>query len=352
MKGEGMRPAAGEAGSGAAFAASPAGAASGRWGPWMVGIVAVGVAVALPAVVSSYQLSLMIRILLFAYLAGAWNILGGFAGQHSLGHSLFLGIGAYTSTWLFAAHGLTPWLGMFIGAAFAAVVGAVVAYICFRYGVEGPYFALVTIALAEAAGHIVINTQSLGAATGLAVPFRFGDVSVMQFPSNEGYYYVALALTLISLAVSYGLLQTRLGYYMLAVRENGVAAEASGVPTLRVKVIATVLSAAMTAIGGTFWAQYYMYIDPSSVFGEGPSVTILLFAVIGGLGTVMGPFLGALLLVPLAEATKSLLGSHIAGIDILIYGSVLVLATLFVRERRGLVDFLPLLWNAVRRGKG
>lgn len=317
--------------------------------PWIAGAVVVAVVIALPHLLGSYAMNLVVQILLFAALATAWNILGGFAGEHSLGHALFLGIGAYTSTLLFVQWDITPWLGMLVGAALAAAAGILIAYISFRQGVTGPYFALITIALAEGAGQIVVNTPALGGATGLTVPLREPSVAIMQFSSAAGYYYLAAALTALSVLVCYWLLQSRLGYQIMAARENEAGAQALGVNTLKVKVIATALSAALTAMGGTLWAQYYMYIDPTSVFGEAPSVSILLFAVIGGLGTLLGPLLGAVLLVPLAEYTKTLIGSQVAGIDVLMYGTALILITLFVRERRGLIDLLALLVRRLGR---
>lgn len=304
----------------------------------IAGIVAV-VAALLPLVMSNYMVNIGVQVLLFAYLATAWNILGGYAGQHSLGNALFLGIGAYTSTILFINLGVSPWIGMWVGALLAGLAGWFVGFVSFRYGLKGPYFALVTIALAEMAVYVVSNMPALGGATGLEVRWLGNFPLLLQFEDKRGYYYVILAMTIIAVLITYWFSGRRFGFRLMAVRENEDAAEALGVNTLRSKVNATVLSAVLTAIGGTFFAQYYTYINPRNVFGEGPSVQMLLFAIIGGLGTVWGPSLGALLLVPISEWTRAQLGGTVAGANLFLYGLILVLVILFMpRGIMGLID--------------
>ncbi len=294
-----------------------------------------------------YYVHILVLILMYAYLSTAWNILGGYAGQHSLGHGMFLGAGAYVSTALFVYWGLTPWLGMWAGAAVAALMGWFVGYLCFRYGIRGPYFALVTIALAEAMLYLVTNIRVLGGARGLEVPWKGHNPLLIQFGSKAGYYYIALVLAAVGILVTYWFSRRRFGYYLVAVRENEDAAQALGVNLLREKVRATVISAALTAIGGTFYAQYFTYINPRSVFGEGPSVQILLFSIIGGLGTVWGPTVGALVLVPIAEITRAKLGGSFAGAHLLLYGTVLVIVMLFMP--RGIVGLAETVWAKIRR---
>jgi branched-chain amino acid transport system permease protein len=307
----------------------------------VAGLVAL---VALPTVLArvpkgEYYLHIMILILMYAYLATAWNILGGFAGQHSLGHSIFLGTGAYASTILFLTWRISPWLGMWVGAVVAALLGWFIGYLCFRYGLRGPYFALVTIALAEAALYLVTNIKALGGARGLEIPWVGDSLRYMQFSSKAGYYYIALGLAAAGIVLSAWLNRRRFGYYLVAVRENQEAAQALGVDLLGTKVRALVLSAALTAIGGTLYAQYFTYINPRSVFGEMPSVQILLFAIIGGLGTVWGPTIGALVLVPVAEFIRAQLGGSFAGASLLLYGAILMLVMLFMpRGIVGLAD--------------
>lgn len=284
----------------------------------------------LPLVAGEYLLHMAILVLLWAYLSTSWNILGGYAGQHSLGHAVFLGIGAYTSTLLFINLGISPWIGMWIGAALSAVAGWFMGYLCFRYGIKGPYFALVTIALAEAFVFLSSNMTSVGGARGLEVTWLGNRPELMQFEGKAGYYYIILVMTTLAVAITRWLHGRRSAYCWIAVRENEDAAEALGVDTLGAKIQATVLSALMTAIGGTFYAQYFTYIGPRTVFGETPSVQILLFAIIGGLGTVYGPAVGALILVPIAEIARARLGGSFGGAHLLLYGAVLVLVMLYM----------------------
>jgi len=284
----------------------------------------------LPLVAGEYLLHMVVLVLLYAYLAIAWNILGGYAGQHSLGHGVFLGIGAYVSTFLFVQWRITPWLGMWVGGAVSALVGWFIGYVCFRYGLKGPYFALVTIALAEAFVYLTSNVDVIGGAKGLEVTWLGNRPDMMEFDGKTGYYYIILVMAILAVVITRWLYQRRSGYQWIAVRENEDAAEALGVDTLRTKIEATVLSALMTAIGGTFYAQYFTYIGPRSVFGEGPSVQILLFAIIGGLGTVWGPAVGALVLVPIAELARAKLGGSFGGAHLMLYGTVMVLVMLFM----------------------
>jgi branched-chain amino acid transport system permease protein len=284
----------------------------------------------LPLVAGEYLLHMVVLVLLYAYLATAWNILGGYAGQHSLGHGVFFGIGAYVSTFLFVQWRITPWLGMWVGGAVSALVGWFIGYVCFRYGLKGPYFALVTIALAEAFVYLTSNVAFIGGAKGLEVTWLGHRPDMMEFDGKAGYYYIILVMTILGVLVTRWLYLRRSGYQWIAVRENEDAAEALGVDTLRAKIEATVLSALMTAIGGTFYAQYFTYIGPRSVFGEGPSVQILLFAIIGGLGTVWGPVVGAIVLVPIAELARAKLGGSFGGAHLMLYGTVMVLVMLFM----------------------
>lgn len=284
----------------------------------------------LPFFLPQYVLHVATLVLLYAYLATAWNVLGGYAGQHSLGHSLFLGIGAYTSTILFTNFGITPWIGMWVGALFAGLAGWFVGYLSFRYGLKGPYFALVTIAIAEAMVSLVNNINLVGGAQGMEVKWIGNNPLLMQFDNKIGYYMVILALAVIGIGLVWWISTRRFGYQLIAVRENENAAEALGTDMLKVKIMATVISAVMTALGGTFFAQYITYINPRNVFGEGPSIQILLFAIVGGLGTVWGPAIGALILVPLSEFSRSWLSGSFAGAHLLLYGTVLVFVMLFM----------------------
>lgn len=294
--------------------------------PVLLGLLAC----ALPLFFGEYALHIAVMVFLYAYLSTAWNILGGYAGQHSLGHSLFMGIGAYTSTYLFTKMGLSPWFGMWVGALFAGLAGWFVGYLCFRYGLKGPYFALVTIAITEAMVYAVNNTDFLGGAQGMEVAWKGNNFFIMQFQSKAGYYYIILGMTVLAIIFTQWLSKQKFGYQLMAVRENEDAGEALGVDTLGIKIRASIISAVMTALGGTFFAQYFTFINPRNVFGEGPSIQILLFAIIGGLGTVWGPAVGALILVPIAELSRGWLGGSFAGSSLLLYGTVMVLVMLFM----------------------
>lgn len=293
-------------------------------------IVVLVIASIIPLFAGEYALHIAVLVLLYAYLSTAWNIMGGYAGQHSLGHGLFMGIGAYTSTFLFTKIGLTPWIGMWFGAILAGVVGWFIGYLCFRYGLKGVYFALVTIAIAEAAVYIANNVNSIGGAQGMEVKWTGSAPQLMQFDSKAGYYYIILIMTAAAIWFASWLSKQRFGYRLIAIRENEDAAEALGVSTLGGKIRVLVISAMLTALGGTFFAQYFTYINPRNVFGEGPSVQILLFAIIGGVGTVWGPVVGALVLVPIAELSRSWAGGTFAGVNLLFYGTVMVLVMLFM----------------------
>jgi branched-chain amino acid transport system permease protein len=313
----------------------------------LIPLILLFLLILLPSVASEYLLHIFILVLLWAYLATSWNILGGYAGQHSLGHGVFLGIGAYTSTLLFIRLGISPWLGMWIGGALSALAAWFIGYLCFRYGLKGPYFALVTIALAEAFVFLSSNIVSVGGARGLEVTWIGNNPLMMQFDGKLGYYYIILIILVFGILITQWLHKRRPGYQWVAVRENEDAAEALGVNTLRTKIEATVLSAFMTAIGGTFYAQYFTYIGPRTVFGEVVSVQILIFAIIGGLGTVWGPTVGALLLVPVAELARANLSGSVGGAHLVLYGTVMVLVMLFVPK--GIVGLAQDLFSRLNR---
>lgn len=280
-----------------------------------------------------YVLNILIYTLLFAYLATAWNILGGFGGQHSIGHAIFLGIGAYTTTLLYVHLGISPWLGLFAGAALAALAAFAISAPSFRWGLRGAYFALVTLALAEAARILVINLPFLGGSGGIEIPLPTNALSALlnlRFQNNTPYYYLILLLLLAEVAFTVWLRRQPFGYRLLASRENEGAAESLGVNVWRTRVIAAVVSAALTAVGGTFLAQYIGYIHPGNFFGEMPSIQILLFAIAGGIGTIWGPTLGAIVLIPIAELARSQLSGALAGAPLLIYGLALVLTMMFL----------------------
>jgi branched-chain amino acid transport system permease protein len=303
----------------------------------VLGGVAVAVLLLAPPLLPPYFLEILISVMLFGYLGAAWNILGGYAGQFSFGHAAFFGIGAYTSTLLFLRLGLSPWLGMLVGGVLAASFGLAAGYLSFRYGLRGPYFALVTLAFAEMLRVVAVNTKAVGSSLGLVIPSREAVPWHFVFGGKLQYYYVILAMALAALWVTWRIERSKLGYALQAIRENEEAAEAAGVDALDMKLRAMAISSFMTALGGTFYAQYFAYIDPAITFGPSVSIQGLLQAIVGGAGTVLGPVLGAFVLTPVSELARALLRGR-AGVDVMLYGAILILVISFLPH--GLMGWL------------
>ncbi len=302
-------------------------------------LLLLGAALAFPAVFTlPFPRHVLIMSFLYGSLAVAWNILAGYCGQISLGHAVFFGIGAYTSTLLVARLGVTPWAGMLAGAALAVVVSQLIGYPVFR--LRGHYFAIATIAVGEIVQTLVINWDWAGGARGLVVPIKRPD-SFMNFQFHQSkavYYYIALGLLLLALGVTRWLERSRHGYYFRAIREDQDAAASLGVYVAGEKRRAIAASAALTALGGTFYAQYVLFIDPESVLPLSLSILICLVAVLGGVGTLWGPVLGAAVLVPLSEGTRVWLGGTGKALDLLIYGALIM--TIAAVQPAGLMGFL------------
>lgn len=306
-------------------------------GARLAGVLAMAALVALPPLLPKYHLEVLISVVFWAYLGIAWNLLGGYAGQFSFGHAAFFGIGAYTSTLLLLQAGLTPWVGMFVGGGVAATFGLFEGYLSFRYGLKGPYFSLVTLAFAEMLRVVSVNTKAVGSSLGLVVPSTTAAPAMFMFSGKLPFYYIILAMGALAVGLTWKIGRARLGFSLAAVRENEDAAEAAGVDALAVKLRAMALSSFLTALGGTFYAQYFAYIDPTITFGPSVSIGALLPAIVGGAGTVLGPVLGSFVLTPLSELTRSALRGR-AGADIMLYGAILVLVISFLPQ--GLVGFV------------
>ncbi len=291
-----------------------------------------------------YPRDLAIRVLLYAMLAQAWNILAGYCGQISLGHAVFFGTGAYTSSMLQTTLGWNPWLGLLAGAALAVALSLVIGYPCFR--LRGHYFAIATIAIGEIVQTLAINWDFIGGARGLSLPFRKDSLLGFQFQTSKyPYYYIVLTLFALCMLVSWRIERSRLGYYFRAVREDAVAAQSVGIPITRYKLIAMAISAAFVAAGGSFYAQYVLYLDPDSVFPLSLSILVCVLGVVGGTGTLWGPLLGAVIMVPLSEFTRIHFGGTGGAVDLLIYGGLLTVVAVF--QPAGLVGLLRRWW---RRG--
>lgn len=287
----------------------------------------------------------MILILLNALLGTAWNVLGGFAGQISLGQAIFFGTGAYTSTLLAQHFSVSPWIGLVAGALVAASLAVAIGAPCFR--LSGHYFAIATIALGEIAVIAMTNWDFAGGAVGLFLSVDDTGLRQMKFENKLGYHYVIAALLALALAVTAWLQSARAGYYWRAIREDQAAARSAGVPATRYKLLAIAISAAFTAMAGTFYAQYVLFIDPPSVLPLSLSIQICLVAVLGGAGTLWGPVLGAAVLVPLSAATSVLLGGSGRSLDLVVYGALIMAIAVF--EPSGLVGLWRRFDAAYRR---
>ncbi|HTX55017.1 MAG TPA: branched-chain amino acid ABC transporter permease [Candidatus Baltobacteraceae bacterium] len=289
-----------------------------------------------------YYRDLGIKILLYALLAQAWNILAGYCGQISLGHAVFFGVGAYTSSVLQLSAGWSPWVGLAAGMLVAAVFSVLIGYPCFR--LRGHYFAIATIAVGEIVHTLAINWEFIGGARGLTLPIQPDSLAAFQFyKSKYIYYYIILALAALCFLITWHLERSRLGYYLRGIREDPVAAQSVGIPITRYKLIAMALSAAFVAAGGSFYAQYLLYIDPDSVFPLALSIMICLLVVVGGVGTLWGPLVGAALMIPLSEFTRIQFGGTGSAVDLLIYGGLLTIVAVF--QPAGLVG----LFRRLRR---
>lgn len=282
----------------------------------------------LPLVVTSPALmQIFILIVLYAYFTSTWNFVGGFAGVLPLGHSAFIGIGAYTSTVLFQTYGVSPWLGMIVGGLLAALVGVIIGLPTLK--LRGAYFALATIAVGEGMRVLVENVKQVGpfkinGPSGISLQLVESSFWDFQFGSKAPYYYIILLMLLVVLLLTYFMMNSKIGYYLAAGGEEPDAAEALGIKVSRYKLIAMSISCFLAALGGTFYAQLMLYFYPKSILGLDLSFEIAFIALIGGRGTILGPVLGALLLRPVSELTRIYLGDSLPGLHLIIFGLVLI----------------------------
>ncbi|OUM01973.1 branched-chain amino acid ABC transporter permease [Variovorax sp. JS1663] len=296
---------------------------------------------------SGSALNFVMMALYATLIAQAWNILGGFGGQFSFGHALFFGTGAYVQAVAQLQGGLNAWVALPLAILGAAVVGLFVGALSFRYGLKGSYFALVTLAFAEVFRILALSVPFTGGGVGLMVPLREA-ASNFQFGSRAGYLWVMLGFVLAALLVTWWLRHGRFGAWLQAVRDNEDAARAVGVNPFRVKLGAIGLSGAFMGAAGAFYVQVFQYIDPGIAYGPATSVEALVAAIVGGMGTLWGPVLGAVVLHVLADLTRNLFG-ELPGINMVIYGVVLVLIVIFLpRGIAGLGLSVRQLWA----GKG
>jgi branched-chain amino acid transport system permease protein len=298
----------------------------------MRGMAPILLAVALLALVpvlttSNVMLNFLIAALLIALVGQGWNVLGGYGGQYSFGHAAFFGTGAYVTAILQVRYGVNAWAAFCMGIAAGALVGAVTGALCFRSGLKGAYFALVTLAFAEVLRIIASVAPITGAGVGTLIKLDLRP-EAFQFQSRAPFYWIMLALVAASLVVVRMIENTRFGAWLVALRENEDAARALGVDVARIKLAAMTISAAIAAAGGCFYAQYFLFIDAGIAYGPWISVEALLAPIIGGVGTVLGPLLGALVIKTLGELTKLVTGDA-PGLDLVVYGSMLIMVVAF-----------------------
>jgi branched-chain amino acid transport system permease protein len=290
-----------------------------------------------PWLVNDYLLTVLIVILYLAYTGQAWNIMMGFAGQLSLGHALYVGLGAYVAAALFAQFGVAPWLGLMAAVPVAALCGAVIGFLAFRFGVAGVYFAILTIAFAEFARIGFDHLDIVNASAGLFLPvaqYSHNDLWRLR-GSPAMFYYVILAATFVAFVLSRLLLKSRIGYFWLAIREDEQAARAAGINTFRYKMYAVMISAAVTSFAGVFYAFFYNNLFPEQVFNITRSIEMILGPIIGGVGTLFGPILGAFVLTGLAEslnAAMAAFGIDLPGAKQVFYGVCLLVVVVALPE--------------------
>ena len=290
-----------------------------------------------PLFANDYLITILILILYFAFVGQAWNIMTGFAGQLSLGHALYVGLGAYAAAALYVKFGISPWIGSIAAIVICAAAGGVIGFLAFRFGVGGVYFAILTIAFAEFARIGFDHWQWVGASAGLFL-------HVANYTENDlwnlrgdpvMFYYLVLGMTTLAFVACHALLRSRVGYYWLAIRESPEAAEALGINIFRYKMYAVVLSAAMTSLSGVVFAFYYNNLFPEQVFHISRSIEFILGPIFGGIGTLFGPIVGAFVLTALGESVSEVMrsiGVDIPGVKQVFYGVCLLLVVMFLPD--------------------
>jgi branched-chain amino acid transport system permease protein len=306
----------------------------------------VALAAVVPLVVTSNTvINFLVFTLIVAVAAQGWNLLGGYGGQYSFGHAAFFGTGAYVTALLQTQAGWNPWATVLLGIVAGAAVGAVIGFLSFRSGLRGSYFALITLAFAEVF-RILANAAGItGGAAGVLIRLDVRPEN-FQFASRGTFFWVGLAVVAIGLVLTRAIERSRFGAHLVAVRENEDAARALGVDPLRVKLLAITLSAGLTAASGGLYAQYFLFLDAGIAYGAWISVEALVAPIIGGIGTVFGPLVGAVVLQGLGHLTGHLAG-EIPGISLVVFGALLILAVAFAPD--GATGMAGRLWRRWRR---
>ena len=296
---------------------------------------------ALPLVLGEQAQTVAVRTLIFAIMAVAWNIMSGFGGMFSFGHAAFFGIGAYTGAYLLVDHDISPWISMLLAAGIAAFVGTLLAYLCLRYRLAGSYFALATFAFAQMFLLLVQNLEVFNKTEGFNVPILPRDSWWMLQFERGSANYIWIPLTILALAVlgTIFYVRSRPGQFVQAVRDDETAAASLGIDTMKYRLIAVAASCALTAVAGVYYTQYFFFVGPEQAFGSAVSVEAIVPAVIGGIGTIWGPIIGAAVIGPLSEIINELLRNPPAfldffsgtiGLDVAVYSIILILIVIFL----------------------
>lgn len=292
---------------------------------------------------NSFWLHMAILIFIYGILGLSWNLIGGYTGQVSFMQAIFFGIGAYTSSVLSTKFGVNPWVGMLVGSCIAVIFSILIGIPVFR--LKGHYFAIATLALGEIIITLIRRWNFIGGATGLYIPMKAEGLINFQFHNSKiSYYYISLGLLIFSVLLSYIIQNSKLGYYFKSIKENEIAAKSLGIDIARNKLIAFALSAFIAAFAGSFYAQYTLYIDPESVLSVIISLQICFIVILGGAGTIVGPIIGAAVLMVLQQFVSAYFGGARA-IHLLIYGGLIVLIQVF--EPDGLVAIYKKLYKKV-----
>ena len=299
----------------------------------------------LPLFLDKYALGIFVMIFFWAYVGQSWNVLTGYTGHISLGHALYLGIGAYTTTYLAQTFGISPWFGMLAGGIIAVIIALCLGFLGFRFGIRGVYFVIMTIAFAEITRLVVSHIEALGGFTGIFLDFSPSFYN-FQFRGNLPYYYISFGLMVASLIAVRFLETSKPGRFMIAIREDEEAAQALGVNTFKYNMIAIAISAFMTSLGGAFYANYIFYLHPNTMFGMSTSIDLILRPIVGGLGTIFGPILGSFILTPLSEISRAYFAKGgLEGLHLILYGIIAILVVLFMPK--GIIVYVKRLLNLI-----
>ncbi len=303
----------------------------------------------LPLFLDNYILGIFVMIFYWAYVGQSWNVLTGYTGHISLGHALYLGIGAYATSYLAMTFGLTPWIGMLAGGVIAVLFALALGYLGFRFGLRGVYFVIMTIAFAEITRLIVSHIEALGSFSGIFLDFNPSFWN-FQFRGNQPYYYISLGFMVASLVAVHLIENSKAGRFMVAIREDEEAAQALGVNTFKYNMIAIAISAFMTSLAGAFYANYIFYLHPDTLFGMSTSIELILRPIVGGLGTLLGPVIGSFVLTPLSEISRAYFAKGgLEGLHLILYGILTILVVIFMPK--GIIVYVKRLLSPILKLK-